>query len=132
MNVYEYIYSIRSDFPGGSVEPTRLTQEIGMSDIPAALSHINTEGDACSIFFKAPLSLEQKALLDRIVAAHDGKPEIAEVFGVYLEGQDGPLPEASERYRSLLWYQRGEGGSPDRLFICTKAEDGSYSWESRI
>jgi hypothetical protein len=56
------------------VSVDRLTVEIKASAIIIALDHITTFGSALSIFFKADLSEGDQAILDGLVAAHDGTP----------------------------------------------------------
>lgn len=70
----KYTYSISADFPNHKVDPARLQNEIRASDIVTALCYISTSGDACDCFFKADLSVGDKATLDAIVAAHSGEP----------------------------------------------------------
>lgn len=70
----EYTYSVSVDFPNGKVDLSRLTFEIQGSTIVTALDHIETNGDVCSIWFKAALSSGDTMVLDGIVAAHSGEP----------------------------------------------------------
>lgn len=69
-----YTYSIAANFPNHLVSLDRLTLEIGQSAIVTALDHINTLGDAVSIWFKDPLSGGDQTLLNGVVTAHSGQP----------------------------------------------------------
>ena len=74
MAATEYVKSISTDFPNDSVNPDLLSEEIQQSDIVTALSHIGTDGDDCSIWFKDELSVDDQAVLDTVVGAHGGGP----------------------------------------------------------
>ena len=67
-------YSIQNDFPNHKVAPDRLEQQIQDSAIVTALDTINTSGDLCAVIFKAALSVGDLAILDGIVATHNGEP----------------------------------------------------------
>lgn len=69
-----YEYTISTDFPNGKVDPSRLGAEIRASAIVTALEGSQTSGDTCTIIFKADLSVDDKATLDGLVAAHSGEP----------------------------------------------------------
>jgi len=67
-------YSIQNDFPNHKVATDRLEQQINDSAIVTALDTINTAGDLCAVIFKAALSVGDLAILDNIVATHNGEP----------------------------------------------------------
>lgn len=69
----KYTYSISQDFLNGKIDSTKLTYEIGESNITIALDYINTSGDDCDIWFKIAISEDEKTILDGIVANHDGE-----------------------------------------------------------
>lgn len=72
-----YDYDLQLDFPTSNVSPDRLTLEIKNTDgIAVALDRVDVAlaTDDVSIVFKAPLSSEEKSLLDAVVAAHMGEP----------------------------------------------------------
>jgi hypothetical protein len=69
-----YTYSVQTDFPNHKVDSGRLREEILGSAIVTALRDIITEGDVCTITFKATLSAGDELILDGIVAVHSGEP----------------------------------------------------------
>jgi hypothetical protein len=74
MPVTTYTYSISNDFPADKVDADRLGSEIRASAIVTALDSISTLGDDCNIAFKDALSVGDEAVLDALVAVHDGTP----------------------------------------------------------
>ena len=70
MNDLQYLLS---DFPNNKFDIGRLSQDIQDSDITIALASI-APGSDVTITFKAGLSVENKALLDAVVANHSGEP----------------------------------------------------------
>jgi hypothetical protein len=74
----KYTYSISQDFLNGKVDSTKLTYEIGESNITIALDYINTSGDDCDIWFKIEISNDEKIILNGIVINHDGE-QISEI-----------------------------------------------------
>jgi len=60
------------DFPNSKYDMSKLTTEIGMSNITIALSHMNGTDDDLDIIFKALLTGEDTTTLSGVVAAHDG------------------------------------------------------------
>lgn len=95
MALTEYTYSIQNDFPNGKVAPDRLAQEIRQSPIVIALDTIDTLGDDCNIWFKDPLSVGDKAILDGIVATHNGEPLQGPGSPVTLWSGDAPVPTSN-------------------------------------
>ena len=82
-----YSYSISADFPiSGRVDAAALHAEIQESPIVTALDGVSTKGDVCNVVFKAPLSAQDKTLLDNdssapaggIIGAHTGDPLLLE------------------------------------------------------
>lgn len=69
-----YQYSLAAYF-GGTINPSRLKDEIQASDITIALDRIDVDDDQVSIIFKGQLSSSEKAILedgsDSIIANHD-------------------------------------------------------------
>jgi hypothetical protein len=88
-----YTYSIQNDFPNHVVATDRLTQEIQQSSIVTALDYINTNADACNIYFKAALSGTDQTTLNGIVAAHSGVP-----LAVSASASIGPVPVVVNGY----------------------------------
>jgi voltage-gated potassium channel Kch len=86
MATIQYTYSIQSDFPNHKVASDRLVREIQASAIVTALGWIDTDGDACYIWFKDELSVGDKTLLDGLVAAHAGEPLPNPALPVSIEG----------------------------------------------
>jgi len=84
----KYTYSISADFPGGSVNTTKLQSEIQRSSIIIALDHIDTVGDVLDIWFKDVISLSDKTILDNnetapaggLIALHDNTISIENIF----------------------------------------------------
>ncbi len=83
MALTEYTYTISTDFPNGTVDVPRLTDEIVGSTIITALDNVTTNGDSCIVSFKAALSAEDKITLDgdttppavgSIIGDHSGEP----------------------------------------------------------
>lgn len=72
MSLTQYTYSISVDFPNSIVNTTRLSDEIGLSNITRALNHIDTIGDNCDIWFKDALVSGEPGVLSGVVAAHTG------------------------------------------------------------
>lgn len=68
-----HIYKL-TEFPNGKVDPSRLSQEISLSTITIALDSVSTGADECQITFKAPLPVDDVAVLDAVVSAHSGDP----------------------------------------------------------
>lgn len=69
-----HTYSVSNDTANGAVNTGSLYQEIGSSSITIALESISYSGDSLDIKFKASISVAEKAALDVLVLAHDGKP----------------------------------------------------------
>jgi len=89
MTLYDYTYSISGSFPSGSVASDRLEKEIRDSSITKALSHIDTAGDDCDIWFKALLttgSNSEKETLDGLVAVHSGQPLMVKTINTSSQG----------------------------------------------
>ena len=68
-----YTYAIHL-FPNGIVDSSRLTLEIQDSTISTSLARIDTDADSCFIWFRAPVSGSERAVLTALVAAHSGEP----------------------------------------------------------
>lgn len=58
-----------------------LRQQIELSAIATPIDHVNLFGAALSVFFPSALSDGDKAILDGLIAAHDGTP----LAGDYIE-----------------------------------------------
>lgn len=67
-------YSLLTDFPNQTASIEKLTGEIASSDIVPGLDHIDIEEMYVDLFFKDALSVDEKAILDNIIANHDGVP----------------------------------------------------------
>lgn len=67
-----YTKSISSDFPNGKVSVDSLEKEISESSIVVSLDYINIIGDACQIWFKDILSVDDQSELTTVVATHQG------------------------------------------------------------
>jgi hypothetical protein len=74
-----YKYSIYQ-FPNQKVSTDRLTLEINNSVITISLSRIDTYNDIIDIIFKSELSVDDKNILDSIVANHSGEPIISDTI----------------------------------------------------
>jgi hypothetical protein len=83
-----YTKSISSDFPNGKVNTSTLTMEINSSPILISLSHIDTEGDNCFIWFKDILSSEDESTLNNLVGAHGGEDTPNDVLKVQIYEED--------------------------------------------
>jgi hypothetical protein len=70
-----YTYSVANDFSNG-VDIDKLTIEIQSSAIVISLDSISLSSGTCSVTFKAAISVLDQTLLDSLIAAHDGVPEI--------------------------------------------------------
>lgn len=68
-----YTYNI-NDFPNDKFSVDRLTKEIQSSVIIISLDFINTSSSEVFIYFKSDLSLNDKNVLDSIIANHSGEP----------------------------------------------------------
>ena len=92
----EYVFSIQNDFPNHKVASDRLTLEIQASSIVTALERIDTDGDACDIWFKAALSAGDETTLDGIVATHSGEPLPAPSLVTMADAAGTALPTAAD------------------------------------
>jgi len=75
MALTNYQYTISTDFPNAKVNGEYLQDTIAFySGIVTALSciNVNIEPDKCDIWFVDPLSVGDEAILDAVVAAHQG------------------------------------------------------------
>ena len=68
-----YFYSL-TDFLNDKVAPDKLDQEIRSSTIICALDYISSNGDGYDIWFKQEINSDSSAILNIIVAEHDGEP----------------------------------------------------------
>jgi len=95
MALADYTYSISTDFPNQAVSPDKFQAEIQASAIVTAIDHIDVGGDSCVVWMKDTLSPGDEAILDGLVAAHDGVPPDDPGLPVALSGesrgQDGTL-----------------------------------------
>lgn len=82
--MFNYNYTISTDFPNGRVGPDRLQQEVAASAISVPIDHIDTSGDTCLIWFPSALSGPDVAILDGIVATHSGNALFAPVVTIQL------------------------------------------------
>jgi len=110
----KYTYSKASDFPGGVVNTTNLSDEIQASSIVTALDRIDTAGDVIDIWFKDALSTADKTTLDAdtsgpaggLIAGHDGAPLVEEATHVILDHKltgDNRLRVAMEKSDSTAF-----------------------------
>jgi hypothetical protein len=82
-----YTYSIQDAFiVAHKVDGTKFRKEIVDSAIVTAVDYVNTDSTNCYVVFKADLSEGDKAILDGLVAAHDGVPLPTEALPVSLPG----------------------------------------------
>jgi hypothetical protein len=96
-----YNFSIATHFPNGKVSTDRLSQEIAAdATVTIALSHINTDGDICNIWFKDTLPTESYNALLSIIASHSGEPLPSQVASVKIaeieEGVQQPVSLSAE------------------------------------
>ena len=80
----DYKYNIYDDFPNHKVDLGSLELEINDSSIIAPLDYINSNPISVDIFFDAAgISSSDKAILDNIVANHQGIkiPDAVEIYG---------------------------------------------------
>jgi len=64
----KYTYSIANDFPDHTVASEKLHSTIIAS--LSSVSHIDTSGDVCDIWFTSALTSGEQITLDELVAAH--------------------------------------------------------------
>jgi len=130
MALTKYTYSIQNDFPNHKVAGDRLVTEIRSSSITVVADGVNTQGDVCDVWFKDELSLAEKDVLDRLVAAHSGEPLPDEARPVRLEGvptsSDGKpqmTPNLLPSWTSLYFAGQGDdrvnGIGAGQAFVCT-------------
>jgi hypothetical protein len=81
MAATSYKYDVIDDFPNDKVDNAALQYQVEQSAISsAAVTHVNTEWrgaparNKCDVWFDDPLSPGDEAILDSVVAAHDGTP----------------------------------------------------------
>jgi len=92
----EYLYSLANDFPNHVVATDRLVAEIRASAIVTALDRIDTLGDACSVWFRGPLSGTDEAILAALVAAHLGTPLADPPVAVDIFGSVGKAQQNTD------------------------------------
>jgi len=68
----KYTFSIINDTLNSLVNLSRLTSEIGASNIAIALDYMNTNVDVCDIWFKADLSSPEETTLNGLMSSHTG------------------------------------------------------------
>ena len=79
------------NFANGKVDAGRLSYDIEhyideeQSSLTIVLEAIEIDGTTCNIWFKAPLSTEEEAMLTAICLAHTGEPLPADITAVTLE-----------------------------------------------
>ena len=79
----------------------RLVDEIRNSSITIALDHVSVFGNQLSIVFKLEISVDEKIILDGIIASHTGEPlPVDEVSNVNIIEQPEPQPFALPTYRT--------------------------------
>lgn len=106
MSTFEY--TISTDFPMGQINIANLVSEISSSAITIALLKITTNDDLVDIVFKAPLSAQEKIILDGgttgpaggLIANHDSKSRASEALLVTN------TPEPIKKTNGL-WQARG-------------------------
>lgn len=92
----KYSYSIANDFPNQKVNTDTLSYEISESVIVHALDRINTEGDACDLWFKDELDMiDSTAMLPSIIASHQGNAIIEPTPPTTADGK--PIVRADSR-----------------------------------
>jgi len=69
----KYTFSIINDTLNSLINLSRLTNDIGSSDITIALDYVNTNADVCDVWFKADLSSPEETTLSGLFAAHTGE-----------------------------------------------------------
>jgi len=75
---YQYTYTVYDSFPNRKVDVTLLTFEIDASSIVPTveqvtlIKHINRP-DACRIQFNNPLLSQEEAVLEGVIASHEGE-----------------------------------------------------------
>jgi len=75
----KYTFSIINDTLNSLVNLSRLTSNIGDSDITISLDYLNTNADVCDVWFKADLSSGEETTLSEVMAAHTGAaPDVIE------------------------------------------------------
>lgn len=136
MAATSYLYSISGDTLNGQLNSDKLSSEIQSSDIVTALSHINTDGDDCNIWFKDALSSGDQTILDGLVAAHDGAalPNTDPSYGIsggMLISQTYSSFEDDEGFDSIL-VQAAAGATTIVDFEITTEINarGGYFWSS--
>ena len=70
----KYSYTVSTDFPNGAVAAYKLVEEIRDSSITVAVDRVDVSQDVCDVWFKAALSTDEEAVLNGLIAAHDGVP----------------------------------------------------------
>jgi hypothetical protein len=92
MAATKYTFSISTDFPNHKVASDRLLSEVQASVIVTAIDRVDTDGDACNVWFKDILGSSDETALDGIVAAHSGEPLPADPTQVTIAGSTTVLP----------------------------------------
>ena len=76
MNPTKYTFSIAA-LPKGKVDSQALTAQLAASTITIAVDHIDTGGDVLDVWFKDELPSAETAVLNAVVAIHDGEPPLS-------------------------------------------------------
>jgi len=104
ITLYPYAFSISTDFPNGTVDAAAFHQEIFNSAITVALDGVSTDGDTCTVFFKAVLGTPDLDLLMVLVGEHQGEPAFT----------DTPLSPSGIPLVMTSWKE----GTPTDLISC--------------
>lgn len=75
---FKYTYTL-DDFPNNKIDLDTLQDQVRASAITVSLDYISTIGINVNFFFKADLDTSNEAILDAVVAAHDGTPDSQEI-----------------------------------------------------
>jgi hypothetical protein len=119
-----YTYSISSDFPNGTVNTSKLENEIRSSSITIALDRIDTSGDTIDIIFKDSLPASDKNIFDGdqtgpaagLIASHDNSPNATPIQEVIF-----PVPQ-------LIYSKPIELTSCDRVWSFSHDFSDKTTW----
>ncbi len=134
-----YSYSISADFPGGSINESKLKTEIDASAIVSVLNRIDTTGDTAYIVFDSALSPTDKTILDGdttspaggLIADHDNTPYVVSSYTetVYPRVDNTKLTT----WKTMLKYNiNGTARVMNSVRVMSYVESGATSYGIRI
>lgn len=112
MPMTSYSYTIASAFPNAKVSISALHKAIFISAIATAMDRVDADGTDALVWFKEALSVDDKAILDGIIAAHDGvepnTPRLVKLDTLYAGGKPSFVSNMFDDGISLVFAGQGD------------------------